>query len=44
MDSAEFADVLRPVFQKDEWKLLLVGGVIGIAIGALQYINLFSGG
>lgn len=43
LDSAEFAGVLRPVFQKDEWKLLLVGGAIGVSIGALQYIYLFSG-
>ncbi|MEH6592050.1 MAG: DUF445 family protein [Halioglobus sp.] len=43
LDSAEFAGVLRPVFQKDEWKLLLVGGVIGVAIGSMQYVWLFGG-
>ncbi len=42
-DSAEFTGVLRPVFQKDEWKLLLVGGAIGVGIGALQYLYLFNG-
>jgi uncharacterized membrane protein YheB (UPF0754 family) len=43
LDSAEFSGVLRPVFQKDEWKLLLAGGVIGVVIGALQYVWLFDG-
>jgi len=43
MDSAEFSNVLRPVFQKDEWKLLVAGGVIGTTIGALQYVYLFGG-
>lgn len=42
LDSGEFAGVLRPVFQKDEWKLLLAGGVIGTGIGFLQYLYLFS--
>jgi hypothetical protein len=43
MDPTEFSSILRPVFQKDEWKLLVVGGVIGVAIGALQYSYFFSG-
>jgi hypothetical protein len=34
---------LRPVFQKDEWKLVLAGGVIGTGIGALQVVLLFGG-
>jgi uncharacterized membrane protein YheB (UPF0754 family) len=36
LDAAQFSGILRPVFQKDEWKLILAGGVIGTAIGALQ--------
>jgi len=40
---AEFSGVLRPVFQKDEWKLVLAGGVIGTGIGALQVVFLFGG-
>ena len=43
LDAAEFSGVLRPVFQKDEWKLILAGGVIGTIIGALQVVFLFGG-
>ena len=43
LDSEEFGGVLRPVFQKDEWKLVLAGGVIGTLIGALQVVFLFGG-
>jgi uncharacterized membrane protein YheB (UPF0754 family) len=43
LDADEFGGVLRPVFQKDEWKLILAGGVIGTVIGALQVIFLFGG-
>ena len=43
LDSEEFGGLLRPVFQKDEWKLILAGGVIGTAIGALQVVVLFGG-
>lgn len=43
LDSEEFEGVLRPVFQKDEWKLVLAGGVIGAIIGALQVLFLFGG-
>jgi uncharacterized membrane protein YheB (UPF0754 family) len=41
--SSDFVGILRPVFQKDEWKLLLVGGVIGVIIGSLQYLYIFNG-
>jgi uncharacterized membrane protein YheB (UPF0754 family) len=43
LDAAEFSGILRPVFQKDEWKLILAGGVIGTGIGALQVVLLFGG-
>jgi uncharacterized membrane protein YheB (UPF0754 family) len=43
LDSSEFSGVLRPVFEKDEWKLVLAGGVIGTVIGALQVVFLFGG-
>jgi len=43
LDADEFSDILRPVFQKDEWKLILAGGVIGTGIGALQVVVLFGG-
>jgi uncharacterized membrane protein YheB (UPF0754 family) len=42
LDADEFGGVLRPVFQKDEWKLVLAGGVIGTVIGALQVVYLFG--
>jgi ElaB/YqjD/DUF883 family membrane-anchored ribosome-binding protein len=28
--------MLHPVFQEDEWKLIAVGGALGLAIGFLQ--------
>ena len=43
LGSDEFGGVLRPVFQKDEWKLVLAGGVIGAIIGAVQVVTLFGG-
>ena len=43
LDAAQFSGILRPVFQKDEWKLILAGGVIGTAIGAAQVALLFGG-
>ncbi|WCL81665.1 DUF445 family protein [Saprospira sp. CCB-QB6] len=35
----EFVDFLRPVFQQDEWKLLLVGSILGMAAGFLQILT-----
>jgi uncharacterized membrane protein YheB (UPF0754 family) len=32
----EFEQVLRPAFQQDEWKLILVGGILGAIVGELQ--------
>jgi uncharacterized membrane protein YheB (UPF0754 family) len=43
LDADQFGGILRPVFQKDEWKLILAGGVIGTGIGALQVVLLFGG-
>jgi uncharacterized membrane protein YheB (UPF0754 family) len=43
LNAEEFGGILRPVFQKDEWKLILAGGVIGTGIGALQVVLLFGG-
>jgi len=34
----EFVDFLRPVFQEDEWKLILTGAVLGMIAGCLQLI------
>lgn len=38
----DFQGLLRPVFQEDEWKLILVGAILGGLAGALQMIFLFS--
>jgi uncharacterized membrane protein YheB (UPF0754 family) len=42
LDSASFEGVLRPPFQKDEWKLILAGGVLGMGAGILQVLYLFG--
>ena len=31
LPSAEFEGVLHPVFEEDEWKLIAVGGLLGIS-------------
>lgn len=36
MTSAAFEQLLHPVFEQDEWKLILLGGVLGCAIGGVQ--------
>lgn len=41
---AEFQDLLRPCFQEDEWKLILLGGVLGLAAGFAQLYWVFGGG
>ncbi len=38
----EFVGLLRPVFQEDEWKLILVGGVLGVLVGIGQWVWVFS--
>ena len=43
LDADQFGGILRPVFPKDEWKLIRAGGVIGTGIGALQVVLLFGG-
>lgn len=35
---AEFQDLLRPAFQEDEWILLLLGAVTGMAAGTIQLL------
>lgn len=34
---AEFQDILRPAFKEEEIKLMLVGGILGAAAGAIQF-------
>ncbi len=38
----KFEDVLHPVFQEDEAKLVFVGGVLGAAAGAIQLFTVFA--
>jgi len=39
---SEFEDLLHPVFQEDEWKLVVMGGVLGAIVGFLQWYALGS--
>ena len=36
MDPEAFENVLRPAFKQDEWKLIVVGAVLGLIVGFLQ--------
>ncbi len=40
MTSLEFEGTLRPVFQQDEWILIVVGGILGAGAGCLQLLML----
>lgn len=42
LDSKSFEGILRPPFQKDEWKLIVIGGVLGVAVGVLQVVYMFK--
>ncbi len=42
LDSRSFEGVLRPAFQKDEWKLIVAGAALGLAAGVLQVVYLFG--
>jgi len=39
----EFQDLLRPCFQEDEWKLILLGAVLGLLAGIAQLVFVFGG-
>ena len=36
LDYPKFETLLHPIFQEEEWKLVLVGGVVGLLFGILQ--------
>ena len=38
LPTEEFQDMLRPAFQEDEWILLVLGAVTGLAAGTLQLL------
>ena len=40
---SEFQDLLRPCFQEDEWKLIVMGGVLGFLAGLAQLVFVFGG-
>ncbi|RMF15726.1 MAG: DUF445 family protein [Candidatus Dadabacteria bacterium] len=42
LDPEEFEGVLRPAFQKDEWKLIALGAVLGGIAGWMQVVYMFS--
>ncbi|KAG2802975.1 hypothetical protein PC111_g18876 [Phytophthora cactorum] len=36
LTSEQFENLLHPIFEEDEWKLVVMGGVLGVAIGVVQ--------
>ena len=40
--SAKFERVLHPAFEEDEWKLIGVGGLLGLAVGVFQLAFVFG--
>lgn len=38
----DFVGLLRPIFQEDEWKLILVGAVLGLIAGLFQLFVVFG--
>ena len=42
LSSEEFQDLLRPCFQEDEIKLILVGAFLGMLAGAAQLFLVFG--
>ncbi|MEL6672168.1 MAG: hypothetical protein AAFR61_08240 [Bacteroidota bacterium] len=38
----EFVSFLRPIFQEDEWKLILVGAMLGFGAGLAQWAFIFG--
>ncbi len=42
LSSEEFQDLLRPCFQEDEIKLILVGAFLGLVAGVCQLVFVFG--
>ncbi len=40
----DFEGLLRPIFQEDEWKLILVGAILGLGAGLFQLFVVFGNG
>ena len=43
MNEEDFAGIMRPIFQKDEWKLVALGAVLGLGIGLFQLYYVWGG-
>ncbi|WP_232465198.1 DUF445 domain-containing protein [Oleiphilus messinensis] len=43
LSTEEFQDVIRPAFQEDEWKLIILGALLGLAAGFAQLFGMFGG-
>ena len=43
LPSEDFQQLLRPCFQEDEWKLILLGAALGLLAGIAQLIFVFGG-
>ena len=42
LPGARFERVLHPVFEEDEWKLIAVGGLLGLWVGIFQAVFVFG--
>ena len=42
LPAREFERVLHPAFEEDEWKLIGVGGLLGLLVGIFQLTFVFS--
>ncbi len=42
LPAKDFVGLLRPIFQEDEWKLILVGAVLGLLAGLFQVLVVFA--
>lgn len=40
----QFEQMIRPIFEEDEWIMTLGGGALGLAVGLFQFFIVFSGG
>ena len=42
LDSAQFEGILRTPMQQDEWKLIVTGGILGVAVGVVQVVYMYG--
>ena len=42
LSPGEFREILRPAFQEDEWKLILVGAFLGACAGCIQLFGFYG--